>query len=50
MFRITVTNTGAEGLKDVEVTDPRAPSCDRSVVQTVELIRNIGNRDDIFDV
>ena len=30
-FRITVTNTGAETLHNVKVTDPLSPSCNRSL-------------------
>ena len=30
-FRITVTNTGAETLNNVKVTDPLTPGCNRSL-------------------
>jgi uncharacterized repeat protein (TIGR01451 family) len=30
-FRITVTNTGAETLHNVQVTDPKSPGCNRSL-------------------
>jgi len=37
VFKITVTNTGTEPLKNVVVTDAEAPACDRSASQTQSL-------------
>jgi len=50
VFGITVTNSGEEDLKNVILTDPRAPACNRTVAQTNALIRAVGNGDDIFNI
>lgn len=50
VFKITVTNTGTEDLKQVTLDDPRAASCDRSISQTNTLISQIGNRDTVFNI
>jgi len=37
VFRITVTNNGNENLKNVVITDIKAPSCNRTSAQTAAL-------------
>ena len=48
-FTITVTNTGYEELRDVEIEDELAPACSRTASETQSLIQAVGNNDTIFD-
>jgi len=49
-FTIKVTNTGEVDLKDIIITDPLSPGCERSSSQTEPLIEAIGNKDKIFNI
>ena len=48
-FSILVRNNGSEGLENLTLDDPRAPECNRTSSETRSYIRNVGNRDEIFD-
>ncbi len=48
-FSIEVTNTGDESLENVIIEDDLASDCERDESETRALIREIGNRDALFD-
>ncbi len=48
-FKIIVKNSGEAPLKDVVLTDAKAPNCNRTSTQTAALIRKVGNRDTLLD-
>jgi len=49
VFQIQVTNNGTEILKNISLTDPLEPSCNRTNSQTLLLIKNIWNWDEFLD-
>lgn len=48
-FTVVVSNPGPETLENLNITDPYAPECNRSIPQTRGMIINVGNRDERLD-
>lgn len=50
VFKIKITNSGNENLKDVVLTDVIAPNCSKTSSESLALIKNTWNKDSIFNV
>jgi uncharacterized repeat protein (TIGR01451 family) len=48
-FSVKVTNDGDEVLENIIIKDDLSRDCERDETETRNLIRNIGNKDSLFD-
>jgi uncharacterized repeat protein (TIGR01451 family) len=49
IFRIVVSNTSTEPLTNIEIIDAQSPSCNKNIIETTEIIKTLGNKDDVLD-